>query len=661
MNTQNTDSSLRPRNRRLISVEDDLPSIDLGLSSAPLAASGISSTFASRASSPFSSLHPSRSSSTQRVPPPRSQTVNRSTKKWNLGLPTPSSGTFSLFSPKLWEDSWSSIQGVATTLLGTDIRDAPKSATLPRARKGLYYGGPATDEWGPTISVERSLAAGSREDRQAQIQAKKREALLTANGHARRDASGRYKRKTSIDRADDFAPVDPSGDALVYLHHVQPGDTSAGLSIKYSCPEAILRKANRLWPNDSIQLRNIAYLPVDACGVRGKKIAAPEPSTLDSLSDGKNEEYTMPTPTPLSDDWSIPTTPKAAQQPNHTSTSTAATSPAISTTTNSLDTSPPYTHDSWVQILSFPSPTEIARLPRQTLGFFPPARRKSIPYTDTSASTPPPSSPYTSPTLSPARRRDSTNLPYPTTTSTRPFSPIRPRPSSHHQAKSRTNSTATNPAHAHALFASHLHGPGGVGSLSSSSFGPGPAQDKLNQIFAPHLPDVAPRVSFESVGSGISTSTGTGTGLEQLGGKVEGWVRRMARRAGEGIDGRGMGIGGGGRGGGRGEEGSGGIGGRDLIELVEGWDMGGAGGGGGGYGREGRGREREGERGERPGGSGGDEGAGVNVGVGMERGRKGGGREEAVGLSRDRDDEEARLAERFPVRGRVFGEVKRGT
>ncbi|KAI4151936.1 MAG: hypothetical protein LQ340_003192, partial [Diploschistes diacapsis] len=288
MDTQTTNASLRPRNRRLISVEGD-PTTDAGPSSAPLTVSGTSSTFASRAASPLASTNASRSSSTHPPLPQRSQTAVRPSKKWNLSVPSPSAGTFSLFSPKIWGDSWSSLQGVATTLLGTDIKDTPRSATLARSRRGLQYGGPTTNEWGPTINFERTLAAGSDEDRLAQIQARKREALLT-NGHSRPDRTGRYKRKTSIDRADDFTPVDPSGDALVYLHHVQPSDTSAGLAIKYSCPEPVLRKANRLWPNDSIQLRNIAYLPVDACGVRGQKIPSAQASNWDLFKDGSNED-----------------------------------------------------------------------------------------------------------------------------------------------------------------------------------------------------------------------------------------------------------------------------------------------------------------------------------------------------------------------------------
>ena len=596
----NTDATLRPRNRRLISIEDELPSIEVGLASPP--------------------INSSRSSSNQRSSPPQSRTASRTGKRWKIGgLSTPSTGSFSILSPKVWEDSWSSLQNVATTLWGADVRDAPRSATLPKSRNHPY-GGTILNEWGPTINVERSLATGSQEDRLAQVQAKKREILLTANGHSTPDSTGKYKRKLSMDKADDFTPLDQSGDALVYLHKVLPSETSMGIAIKYSCREAVLRKANRLWPNDSIQLRRTAYVPVDACAVRGKKIESPGPSNFDILSDGSNEDAIMTTPTPTSStaDWTIPLTPKAPQhsyvpQSYVTPDSTTATSPAASTNTSQFDTSPPYSHDSWVQIASFSHPTEIVRLPRRTLGFFPPARRKSILFAD---STPPPSSPYISPTLSPTRRLSNGKGIH--SPNRRPASLIRTTSNSHTLSRTRTRSAATTPAQA--FFASQLRGPGGVGTLDAGASGPGPAQDKLNQLFAPHLPDVNPRTSFESVGSNVTSLSGTGTGLENLGGKVEGWVRKIARSATEAS------IGGAGTG--KGE--------RDLIELVEGWEIGGGGG------------SREPRR-------------GGEVGPNDQRGRKPGDEQGGLGIDEDRDnDDEARLGERFLARGRVFEEQGRG-
>ena len=53
---------------------------------------------------------------------------------------------------------------------------------------------------------------------------------------------------------------------------------------------------------------------------------------------------------------------------------------------------------------------------------------------------------------------------------------------------------------------------------------PGPGQDSLNKMFAHRLPNVAPRESFDSVHSASST------GLENVGGVIEGWVRKVGTR-----------------------------------------------------------------------------------------------------------------------------------
>lgn len=83
---------------------------------------------------------------------------------------------------------------------------------------------------------------------------------------------------------------------------------------------------------------------------------------------------------------------------------------------------------------------------------------------------------------------------------------------------------------------------------------PGPAQDALNKLFAPHLPNVAPppnqpglylpHSGMEAEGedgggaSAYAASSGTSTpgqygavlNLEAVGGKIEGWMRKVATR-----------------------------------------------------------------------------------------------------------------------------------
>lgn len=121
---------------------------------------------------------------------------------------------------------------------------------------------------------------------------------------------------------------------------------------------------------------------------------------------------------------------------------------------------------------------------------------------------------------------------------------------------------------------------------------PGPAQDGLNKLFAAHLPNVAPRSSFES------THSNSSTGIENVGGAIEGWVRKMASKAKESVQPPGRSE--------RVPEG-------DLIELSDAFEA-----------AEGR---------DKPGG--GDVDRGVWIGE---------------------DEQERLLRERFPPRGRVFGE-----
>lgn len=80
---------------------------------------------------------------------------------------------------------------------------------------------------------------------------------------------------------------------------------------------------------------------------------------------------------------------------------------------------------------------------------------------------------------------------------------------------------------------------------------PGPAQDYLNKHFASHLPNVAPPpgqeyftpwapslldadsgTSFHHSGSGVHTPLGgSGLDLQEIGGAIEGWVRKVGTQA----------------------------------------------------------------------------------------------------------------------------------
>ncbi|KAL8698111.1 MAG: hypothetical protein Q9201_006749, partial [Fulgogasparrea decipioides] len=230
----------------------------------------------SRTPSPIPSKHPSRATTaindSTRTPAASRATGSRTTRD---------SQRTSVSSAGFWEAPWSSIQGLASQFLNSSEVSVETSIARPPTRKrrplaathDRTAGAPPT-QWGPSGTAGKELGKGSQEDRLAQVQAKKREGLLAANGHVMPDSSGRYKQRGSEEGNQGSIPPTEAEDRdmLVYLHRVKPQDTMAGVTIKYNCQANAFRKANRLWPNDSIQIRKVVMLPVEACGVRGKKL-----------------------------------------------------------------------------------------------------------------------------------------------------------------------------------------------------------------------------------------------------------------------------------------------------------------------------------------------------------------------------------------------------
>ena len=354
----------------------------------------------------------------------------------------------------------------------------------------------------------------------ARLQTKKREALLAANGHSIPDATGKFKRRVSDERISMSAPPTDleDRDALVYLHHVQKDDTLAGVAIKYSCPAPIFRKANRLWPNDTVQIRKSVYLPVDACGVKGRKV--PDAAESFDLLEVNGDYDPMKTPKPAPTEWGDH---KPRQQDQGDSAiSSMQTSPSMTASTTE---DPPWKHESWVTIDGFLAAVQVVRLSRRTLGYFPPSRRKSVSYSDLDT---------------PGASLDLPRIP-----TSENASPNRSR----RNTKNSRSSSAS-------YFAHQLHGPGGVGTLGKDGKGPGPGQDGLNKLFAKHLPDVNPRTSWDSE----SSHTSGGTGIENVGGAIEGWMRKLATKAAQTVHQPSPGLGG-----------RSGIG--DLIELEDAFEI----------------------------------------------------------------------------------------
>lgn len=473
-----------------------------------------------------------------------------------------------------WTQSWSTLQGLASSVLSGDPGDAasegstrPLGSVRQRAARSRSASGdkkkipqawgPAGDRTGRKDNVGAGSDGAAARARDAAVRARKREGMLESHDgvNGGLDTAGRYKRRTSVDNTNTRQhqqEQDDVGEALVYIHHVQPQDTLAGVVLKYNCQPAIFRKANRLWPNDSIQIRKVVMLPVDACAIKGQPCDPPS-----TISQSHGMDLLAPTPS------------AEASSENEFSWGESAARddtvlPKQTVSANPEGEDAPWTHVRWVVLSpsSNATATEIARLPRATLGFFPPSRRKSLTSSSTvstprgSFDTMPPLSSITgSPATTPSRRTSNlgSRPPIPN------FNPP-PTSNSYFPAQFSGASTMKTPRRgssaSDAARISWMRGPGGVGTMNRNVRRPGPAQDGLNSWATKHLPGLAidflpsssaagapvdtgfgfgdngvPEGGFAS--SGTSTpfeSASGGLGLENAASAIEGWVRRLAAK-----------------------------------------------------------------------------------------------------------------------------------
>ena len=260
-------SASRPRNRRLLSGFGD-EDTDNGTQI--------------RGKSPIPKAHPSQPN--QRLGVPRQQNGSARASGGRSPSPAGSSNGNGSFGKGLWEGglgfggSWSAIQDVAQTLLGTENNgsglDKSGQSTARRRNKNSLAPAPTMKEWGPN-GVERTSRKGKGKegDTPSERMAKEVNLLRTAStleshggvngGLPITNSKSKHKRKSSNDDVGTMPQPDEDGDALVYVHHVQPSDTLAGVILKYNVDPAIFKKVNRLWPNDAIQVRKVALVPVE--------------------------------------------------------------------------------------------------------------------------------------------------------------------------------------------------------------------------------------------------------------------------------------------------------------------------------------------------------------------------------------------------------------
>ncbi|TQV96634.1 hypothetical protein V2A60_002980 [Cordyceps javanica] len=505
--------SVRPRNRRLISI-DDSTTPDNDVDTGYAGSTGLLSAFEASTGQPPS--HHGRGRADAR------HDATASGSNANIGQ----------FLGESLTQSWSSVQGFASSILsgdkarksmgspyGSRSPNGRRPATTPGRNRAGSNKGPSS--WGPAPAPSLAdVAAGSLAERDAALRAAKTASVLEShegvNGGL--DASGRHKRRNS----DDIATAEqPPDDYLVYIHHVLPNDTYAGIILRYQCREDVFRKANGLWSRDSIQTRKWLTLPVDACEIRGSPCDPP-----------------VPQPTPQAD--LLAPSPAPRPKPEHDEYFSSLSDIGESDAQQIAQDKKPWSHVRWVRIESFQIPVEVGRVSRQSMGYFPPRRKKSLlsvlstprQSSDFSAGIPAPSENH------PTRRQSSLG-----SQAQLSLTPV--------SSRSRGGSEAAEHK------PSWMRRPGGVGTMGRNIRAPGPDKDSLNAWANKHFPglniDQLPSMSvmgseiaqfgfkggsnsivespFQDGRQDAATLNNHGTGLDRAAAAVETWLRgALAKR-----------------------------------------------------------------------------------------------------------------------------------
>ncbi|PHH71522.1 hypothetical protein CDD83_5148 [Cordyceps sp. RAO-2017] len=385
----------------------------------------------------------------------------------------PGAGSLTQFLGESWAQGWNLVQGYATTIFSNateDILEArtprqsrsrPRNGSGPgvRNRSLLPCGSNNQATWGPvppSPNLGRADAAAwsSAEREMALIAARTASVLESHDGvNGGLDVTGTHKRRNSDE--DTTGSPFPE-DCLVYIHHVQPHDTFAGLIVRYQCRADVFGRANGLWSRDSIQTRKWLAIPVDACEIRGRPCEAPPPM-------GRREDTHAVSSSAVEDkSTSMPSFPhNVSGKPRQNESSPKK---------QEFEGVEPWIHVRWIKFDPFSDPVQIGRVPRQTLGYFPPRRKKSI-NAASSASTPRGSLDLT------AKSR---------TTAAQSFSP---EGSNYQQTIVPSQSSfSQTPGEASDQRPAWMRRSGGVGSIRGTTRSPGPAADYLNSWTRRHIP-----------------------------------------------------------------------------------------------------------------------------------------------------------------------------
>lgn len=513
-------STIRPRNRRLISTEDG----------------------DARNQNP-SGMFPAINSSSS-MPPPKSSRSNITRTQTNNKPGTDyggGNGSLGQFLNESWTQSWASIHGFTSSLvtgdavgkgggLGSLSNSRSSSRPSSRSRSRHAASGSPSKTWGPAPPSDRpgldEVTTGSLLRRETALKAARTASVLESHDgvNGGLDITGKHKRRMSDDIHAQHQPV--ADDYLVYVHQVQPNDTYAGIVLRYRCREDAFRQANGLWSRDSLQTRKWLTIPVDACEIRGR--ACDPPSSM------KRETTDLLAPTPQA----------VEEKKGHGIGSEdffAHQAEEFNNLENREEEDRPWTHVRWVKMDSFQSPIEIGRVPRTAMGYFPPRRRKSQ-RTLSTVSTPRQSMDFSGAvpgSLEGSLPRRLSNL------SVKP-----PIPGTPMSSRSRGGSETEDARPA------WMRRPGGVGSMGKSVRAPGPDRDYFNTWTKNYLPglniDTLPSMSimgseqarfgFAKESSDIAESSHEegrdaaslnrqGTGLDKAAAAVETWLRGALAKA----------------------------------------------------------------------------------------------------------------------------------
>ncbi|KIJ50486.1 carbohydrate-binding module family 50 protein [Sphaerobolus stellatus SS14] len=141
--------------------------------------------------------------------------------------------------------------------------------------------------WNPEVFMEDGHRSAQRH---GHGRGSSLEVFITRPTHRRSKASEEAMFKgfePSMEIEEEQSDFQKPAEKEVIIHEVKPGDSLAGVALKYNVSMAALRTANKLWTSDTIHLRKQLYIPLDAVK---SQATLPRSSTRSSQA----AEFTVP-------------------------------------------------------------------------------------------------------------------------------------------------------------------------------------------------------------------------------------------------------------------------------------------------------------------------------------------------------------------------------